>query len=77
MPLCGLLVYFGNLLVGTRGGLAGQPRRMGSAEAMEDCELMRIQKDTMMLALHREHELSDRFVGVSIGPEHPVRSGFG
>jgi hypothetical protein len=35
---------------------------MGSAEAMADCELMRIEKDEMMLALHRERQLSDMFV---------------
>lgn len=44
------------------GGLAGQNRRIGSAEAMEDCELMRIEKGAMMLALHRENKLSDMFV---------------
>ena len=35
---------------------------MGSAEAMTDCELMRIEKDAMTLALHRENKLSDMFV---------------
>jgi len=44
------------------GGLAGQPLRMGSATAMTDCELMRIDKKVMMLALHRRHALSDMFV---------------
>ena len=44
------------------GGLAGQPIRMGSATAMSDCELLRIDKKAMMLALHREHTLSDLFV---------------
>ncbi len=44
------------------GGLAGQPLRMGSATAMTDCELLRIDKKAMMLALHREHALSDLFV---------------
>jgi CRP/FNR family transcriptional regulator, cyclic AMP receptor protein len=44
------------------GGLAGQPLRMGSATAMIDCELMRIDKKAMMEALHREHEFSDMFV---------------
>jgi CRP/FNR family transcriptional regulator, cyclic AMP receptor protein len=44
------------------GGLAGQPLRMGSATAMTDCELLRIDKKAMMLALHREHEFSDMFV---------------
>ena len=45
------------------GSLAGQPLRMGSASAVTDCELMRIDKKTMMLALHREHTFSDLFVG--------------
>jgi CRP/FNR family cyclic AMP-dependent transcriptional regulator len=44
------------------GGLAGQPVRMGSATAMTDCELLRIDKKEMMLALHREHTFSDLFV---------------
>jgi CRP/FNR family cyclic AMP-dependent transcriptional regulator len=44
------------------GGLAGQPLRMGSAIAMTDCELLRIEKKAMMLALHREHTFSDLFV---------------
>ena len=44
------------------GGLAGQPLRMGSATAMTDCELLRIDKKAMMLALHREHTFSDLFV---------------
>src|SRR5271157_752333 len=44
------------------GALAGQPLRMGSATAMTDCELLRIDKKAMMAALHREHEFSDLFV---------------
>ena len=44
------------------GGLAGQPLRMGSATAMTDCELLRIDKKAMVLALHREHSFSDLFV---------------
>jgi CRP-like cAMP-binding protein len=44
------------------GSLAGQTRRMGSATAMTECELLRIEKRAMMLALHREHEFSDLFV---------------
>ncbi|MGA2967165.1 MAG: Crp/Fnr family transcriptional regulator [Terriglobales bacterium] len=49
------------------GGLAGQPLRMGSAAAMTDCELLRIDKKAMMLALHREHEFSDLFVAYLLG----------
>src|SRR5579862_1133193 len=44
------------------GALAGQSLRMGSATAMTDCELLRIDKKAMMLALHREHSFSDLFV---------------
>jgi CRP/FNR family cyclic AMP-dependent transcriptional regulator len=44
------------------GSLAGQALRMGSATAMTDCELLRIDKKAMMEALHREHEFSDVFV---------------
>jgi CRP-like cAMP-binding protein len=43
------------------GGLAGQALRMGSATAMTDCELLRIDKKEMMLALRREHTFSDLF----------------
>jgi CRP-like cAMP-binding protein len=49
------------------GCLAGQPLRMGSATAMIDCELMRIDKKAMMLALHQEHTLSDLFTGYLLG----------
>ena len=44
------------------GSLAGQPLRMGSATAMTDCAILRIDKKAMMEALHREHEVSDMFV---------------
>src|SRR5471032_2537733 len=44
------------------GALAGQVVRMGSAAAMTDCELLRVEKKAMMDALHREHTFSDMFV---------------
>ncbi len=44
------------------GALAGQLLRMGSAVAMTDCELLRVEKKVMMGALHREHAFSDMFV---------------
>ena len=44
------------------GSLAGQPLRMGSATAMTDCDVLRIEKKAMVDALHREHTLSDLFV---------------
>jgi CRP/FNR family cyclic AMP-dependent transcriptional regulator len=49
------------------GSLAGQTLRMGSAGAMTDCELLQIDKDAMMLALHREHAFSDLFVAYLLG----------
>jgi CRP-like cAMP-binding protein len=44
------------------GSLAGQIRRMGSAAAMTECEILRVDKKAMMSALHREHAFSDLFV---------------
>ena len=44
------------------GALAGQELRMGSAAAMTDCEILRIDKKAMKQALHREHSFSDLFV---------------
>src|SRR5271169_3649513 len=44
------------------GSLAGQLLRMGSAAAMTDCEILRVEKKTMMAALHREPTLSEMFV---------------
>jgi CRP-like cAMP-binding protein len=44
------------------GSLAGQPLRMGSATAMTDCTLLRIDNKSMILALHQEHTFSDLFV---------------
>jgi CRP/FNR family cyclic AMP-dependent transcriptional regulator len=44
------------------GCLAGQSLRMGSATAMTDCTVMRIEKKAMMAVIHREHSFSDMFV---------------
>jgi CRP/FNR family cyclic AMP-dependent transcriptional regulator len=44
------------------GALAGQLLRMGSAVALTDCDLLRVEKRAMLEALHREHALSDLFV---------------
>jgi CRP/FNR family cyclic AMP-dependent transcriptional regulator len=44
------------------GSLAGQLLRMGSAAAMTDCEVLRVDKKTMMDALHREPAFSEMFV---------------
>src|SRR5271170_5567523 len=44
------------------GSLAGQLLRMGSAAAMSDCEILRVDKKTMIDALHREPAFSEMFV---------------
>jgi CRP/FNR family transcriptional regulator, cyclic AMP receptor protein len=44
------------------GSLAGQSLRMGSASAMTDCEVQRIDKRAMIEALHREPTFSELFV---------------
>jgi CRP/FNR family cyclic AMP-dependent transcriptional regulator len=49
------------------GSLAGQPLRMGSATAMTDCALLRIEKKAMLEVLHREHALSDVFLAYLLG----------
>ena len=49
------------------GSLAGQALRMGSAAAITECQLLRIDKKAMMGALHREHSFSDMFVAYLLG----------
>jgi CRP/FNR family transcriptional regulator, cyclic AMP receptor protein len=42
--------------------LAGQLVQMGSASAITDCTLLRIEKEVMKRALHVDHQFSDMFV---------------
>ena len=44
------------------GLLAAQPLRMGSAVAMTECEILRVEKKAMMDVLHLEPAFSERFV---------------
>jgi CRP-like cAMP-binding protein len=44
------------------GCLTGQPLRLSSATAMTDCSVMKIDKQSMIDVLHREHAFSDLFV---------------
>ena len=44
------------------GCLAAQPLRMGSATAITPSTILVIEKDQMVRLLHRQHELSDRFI---------------
>ena len=43
------------------GCLAGQPRRMATASALTECSLMRLAKQTMVQALHREPVFAKSF----------------
>ena len=44
------------------GCVAGQPLRLMSAAAIEDCSVMQIKSDAIKEVLHREHAFSDMFV---------------
>jgi CRP/FNR family transcriptional regulator, cyclic AMP receptor protein len=44
------------------GCLTGQHVRLCSATAMTDCSVMKIDKNSMVEVLHREHAFSDMFV---------------
>ncbi len=44
------------------GSIAGQARRMGSATAITDSAVLKIDKQAIIEALHREHTFSDLFV---------------
>ena len=49
------------------GCLTGQPFRLGSAAAAADCDLMRINKKAMVLALRREPSLAEMFLKYILG----------
>ena len=44
------------------GCLTGQPRRLATATAMTECEIMRLEKATMIRVLHDEPAFSEMFV---------------
>ena len=44
------------------GCLTGQPLRLATATAMTDCEIMRLEKSTMVHVLHEEPAFSEMFV---------------
>jgi CRP/FNR family cyclic AMP-dependent transcriptional regulator len=44
------------------GCLAGQPRRMATAVAMTECEIMRLEKAAIIRVLHEEPAFSEMFV---------------
>jgi CRP/FNR family cyclic AMP-dependent transcriptional regulator len=49
------------------GCLAGQSLRMATATTMEKCEIMRLEKATMVGLLHDEPEFSERFMSHLLG----------
>ncbi|HKO04635.1 MAG TPA: Crp/Fnr family transcriptional regulator [Candidatus Acidoferrales bacterium] len=49
------------------GCMAGQPLRMGSANAITPATLLVIEKEEMVRVLHQEHALSDRFITHMLG----------
>lgn len=44
------------------GCLVGQTRRQASAEAMSDCQIMRLGKTAIMQAIHDEPEFAEKFI---------------
>ena len=44
------------------GSLAGRPLRIGTATAMTDCTLVKIEKPLMARMLHEQHDISEVFV---------------
>jgi len=44
------------------GCLAGQPLRMGSATSITPSVILLVAKDKMVRLLHKQHEMSDRFI---------------
>ena len=47
------------------GCLAGQPRRMATATAMIECEIMRLEKEAIIRILHDEPAFSEMFLSTS------------
>jgi CRP-like cAMP-binding protein len=44
------------------GCLSGQPKRMATATALTECEIMRIEKETIIRVLHDESSFSEMFL---------------
>ena len=44
------------------GCLSGQPKRIGSATALTECKIMRIEKDAIVCVLHDEPAFSELFL---------------
>ena len=44
------------------GCLAGQPKRISTATALQDCDIMRIEKDAILRTLHNEPAFSQLFL---------------
>jgi CRP/FNR family transcriptional regulator, cyclic AMP receptor protein len=44
------------------GCLAGQPLRMSSASAVQDCNIVRVEKAVMLRLIHQEPEFAEQFL---------------
>ena len=53
------------------GCLTGQLRRMATAVAMTECEIMRLEKAAMIRVLHEEPAFSENVRRASFGSDHP------
>ena len=59
------------------GCLAGQPRRMATATATTDCEIMRLEKWAVVHIIHDEPQISEMFVAHLLARTHSGRGGLG
>jgi CRP/FNR family transcriptional regulator, cyclic AMP receptor protein len=59
------------------GALASQVLRMGSATAMTDCAVLRIDRRAMMEATSSGTRIVRHVRGLFVGAEHPLRRGSG
>ena len=57
-----IVALLGNSDFFGEGCLAGRPLRIGTATAMTDCTLVKIEKAVMALMLHEQHDISELFV---------------
>ena len=59
------------------GCLAGQTRRMATATAMSECEIMRLEKAAIIGVLHDEPGFPEMFVSHLLAAHDPGRGGLG
>ncbi len=60
-----------------QGCLAGQPKRIGNATTLTECEIMRIEKDAITRILREEPAFSQMFLTHLLDAHDPCGRGFG